>query len=265
VRPRGPEVRGAWFRLSDLLISALTGVAASVGLTVAGLWVALRFFGEKLFGHWLNERLQRQNQEHAVKLEKLKGEQNREIEKLRGDIGHLQDRGRRANEEEFSAFRAICDKLEDLFDATSRCVVLYVSAPNLDRMDDEALARFLAENDFTPGEKAALQNAGNRPAAFSRVMALRAVAQAHSAYDDFRAVLDRQSPFIPKTLVDQLRAAGALCPGAIAVRNAEARGRPPPGMTDDLEFLRKRDQVLNDIRDAVRERLQYEDRKTDDA
>ena len=96
-------------------------------------------------------------------------------------------------------------------------------------------------------------------------MALRAVAQAHSAYDDFRTVLDRQSIFIPKTLVDQLRAAGGLCPGAIAVRNAEARGRRPPGMTNDLEFLEKRDQVLNDIRDAVRERLQYEDRKTDDA
>ena len=244
-----------------LVLNAL----ASVGLTAVTLWVAGRFLGEKLFGHWLDGRLLRQKQAHEVELAKLKNEQDRQIELLHGDIGHLQDRGRRANEEEFSAFRAICDKLEDLFDATSRCVVLYVSAPNLDRMDDEALARFLAVNEFTPGEKAALQNAGNKPAAFSRVMALRAVAQAHSAYDDFRTVLDRQSPFIPKTLVDQLRAAGALCPGAIAVRNLEARGRPPAGMTSDLDFLEKRDQVLNDIRDAVRERLQYEDRKTGDA
>ena len=237
---------------------------ASVGLTAVALWAAGRFLGEKLFGHWLDGRLQRQKEAYEIELAGLKSEQDRQIELLRGDIGHLQDRGRRANEEEFSAFRAICDKLEDLFDATSRCVVLYVSAPNLDRMDDEALTRFLAENDFTPGEKAALQNADNKPAAFSRVMALRAVAQAHSAYDDFRTVLDRHSPFIPKTLVDQLRAAGALCPGAIAVRNLEARGRPPAGMTSDLDFLEKRDQVLNDIRDAVRERLQYEDRKTDD-
>jgi hypothetical protein len=249
----------------NLLLHAFASALTSVGLTAVALWTAGRFLGEKLFGHWLEGKLQRQKEAHEVELAKLKSEQERQIALLRGDIGHLQDRGRRANEEEFSAFRAICDKLEDLFDATSRCVVLYVSAPNLDRMDDEALARLLAENDFTPGEKAALQNADNKPAAFSRVMALRAVAQAHSAYDDFRAVLDRQSPFIPKTLVDQLRAAGALCPAAIAVRNAEARGRPPPGMTNDLDFLEKRDQVLNDIRDAVRERLQYEDRKTDDA
>jgi hypothetical protein len=220
--------------LKDLLLNAFV----SVGLMAVALWAAGRFLGEKLFGHWLEGKLQRQKEAHEVELAKLKSEQDRQIETLRGDIGHLQDRGRRANEEEFSAFRAICDKLENLSDATSRCVVLYVSAPNLDRMDDEALARFLAENDFTPGEKAALQNAKDKPAAFSRVMALRAVAP-HSAYDDFRAVLDRQSPFIPKTLVDQLRAAGALCPGAIAVRNADARGRPPPGMTNDLDFLEK--------------------------
>ena len=132
-------------------------------------------------------------------------------------------------------------------------------------MDDEALTRFLAENEFTPGETAAVRNAKDKPAAFSGVMAFRSIAQAQSAFDDFRTALDRQSIFIPKSLVDQLRAAGALCPGAIAARNAEARGRPPPGMTDDLEFLQKRTQVLNEVRDAVRERLQYEDRKTDDA
>ena len=106
-------------------MSAPSLASPPVGLTVAGLGVALRLFGEKLFGHWLNERLQRQNQEHAVKLEKLKDEQNqREIEKLRGDIGHLQDRGRRANEEGFSAFAersAINWRTSSI--ATSRCVV----------------------------------------------------------------------------------------------------------------------------------------------
>jgi hypothetical protein len=258
--------------LIDLLISALV----SVGLTGATLWAAGRFLGEKLFGHWLEGRLQRQKEVHEVELEKLKGaqnealekiknEQNRQIEKLRGDISHLQDRGRRANEQEFAALGTIYDKLEDLFDATNRCVSVYVSAPNLDRMDDEALMRFLEENKFTPGEKAALQNAKDRPATFSQVMALRSVAQAQGAYDDFRTALDRQSIFIPKTLVDQFLAAGGLCPGAIAVRNADARGRRPQGMKDELVFLQKRSQVLNEIRDAVRERLQYEGRKTDDA
>jgi hypothetical protein len=249
----------------NLLLHAFASAVASVGLTAVALWAAGRFLGEKLFGHWLEGRLQRQKEAHEVELAKLKSEQDRQIELLRGDIGHLQDRGRRANEQEFSVLGAIYDKLEDLFDLTSRCVSVYVSAPALDRMDDEALAKLLEANNFTPGETAAVRNAKDKPASFSRVMTFRSVAQAQAAYDGFRTALDRQSIFIPKSLVDQLRAAGALCPGAIAARNADAEGRRGHSTIADLEFLDKRNQVLNDIRDAVRERLQYEDRKTDDA
>jgi hypothetical protein len=93
-------------------------------------------------------------------------------------------------------------------------------------------------------------------------MTFRSIAQAQTAYDDFRTVLDRQSIFIPKSLADRLYAAGDLCPGAIAVRRADAEDRRPHDMMNDLEFLEKRERVLNEIRDAVRERLQYEDRKT---
>ena len=234
----------------------------SVGLTTAVLLAAGRFLGERLFGHWLEGRLQSQKEGHEVRLAELKSEQDRQIEKLRGDIGHLQDRGRRANEREFSALGAIYDKLEDLFDATNLCVSVYVSEPALDRISDAALAGLLEANEFTPGERAAVRNAKDKPAAVSRVMALRSVAQAQSAYDDFRTVLDRQSMFIPKPLEDRLRAAGDLCPGAIAVRSADAQGRRPQGAMGDLEFLQKRTRVLNEVRDAVRERLQYDDGET---
>jgi hypothetical protein len=243
--------------LKDLLINAFI----SVGLTTTVLLAAGRFLGERLFGHWLDGRLQSQKEAHEVRLAELKSEQDRQIEKLRGDIGHLQDRGRRANEGEFSALSAIYGKLEDLFEATNRCVGLCLPVPNWDRMDDAALARFLEANEFTPGEKAALQSAKDKQAAFSRVMAYRSIAQAQAAYDGFRTVLDRQSIFIPKSLADRLNAAGDLCPGAIAVRLAETEGRRPHNMMDDLVFREKRNGVLNEIRDAVRERLQYEDRK----
>ena len=93
-------------------------------------------------------------------------------------------------------------------------------------MDDEALGRLFEANQFTPGERAAVQNARDKQAAFSQIMTYRSVAQAQAAYDDFRTVLDRQGMFIPKPLTDRLRAAGELCPGAIALRNAEAQGRP---------------------------------------
>jgi hypothetical protein len=67
--------------LKDLLITAFT----SLGVTLAGLWVAGRFLGERLFGHWLDGRLQRQKEAHELRLAELKSEQDRQIETLRAD------------------------------------------------------------------------------------------------------------------------------------------------------------------------------------
>jgi hypothetical protein len=159
------------------------------------------------------------------------------------DIGLLQDRGRRANEREFSALAETYDNLEDLFDATNQCVNLYVSAPNLGRMDDEALTRFLDENEFPPGEKATLQNAKDKPTAFTRVMTFRAIALPQTAYDG--TLLDRQSIFVPTSLADRLRAVGDLCPKGshLSMRNlrgsAQAKQKRPPeagGLSRDFRF-----------------------------
>jgi hypothetical protein len=40
----------------------------------------------------------------------LKSEQDRQIEKLRADIGHLQDRGKHSNEREYAALSGIWEK-----------------------------------------------------------------------------------------------------------------------------------------------------------
>jgi hypothetical protein len=48
----------------------------------------------------------------------LKSEQDRQIEKLRGDIGHLQDRGKHSNEREYTALTGIWEKYADLHAAT---------------------------------------------------------------------------------------------------------------------------------------------------
>ena len=54
--------------------------------------------------------MQSQKQAHAVELTKLKSEQDRQIELLRADIGHLQDRGKLSNEREYAALTEIWEK-----------------------------------------------------------------------------------------------------------------------------------------------------------
>ena len=104
--------------MEHILVSALTSVLASTAVLLA----AGRFLGERLFGHWLEGRLQSQKEAHEVRLAELKSEQDRQIEKLRGDIGHLQDRGKHSNEREYAALTGIWEKYADLHAATDNYV-----------------------------------------------------------------------------------------------------------------------------------------------
>ena len=242
----------------DLTASAVAGAVASLGLTTAALWAAGRFFGEKLFGHWLEERLQSQKQAHAVELTKLKSEQDRQIELLRADIGHLQDRGKLSNEREYAALTEIWEKFSDLHTATINCVMRFLQFPDLQQMNDDEVAKFLERNEFTEDEHAAVRNAASRNHGFSRVMHVRLIARARSASFDFRARFDKQNIFIPKSLADSLYEAADQCWRAIVQRDAEESGLRSPDMKDDVEFVQKGPGTLRRLNDTVRERLHRE-------
>jgi hypothetical protein len=238
--------------LKDLFLGAL----ASVGLTAATLLVAGRFLGEKLFGHWLDGRLQRQKEAHEVDLAKLKSEQDRQIELLRADIGHLRDREKHSSE--YAALTEIWDKFTDLHTATNNCLASFTQFPDLERMDDDQIATFLDKNDLTEAESAAVQNAANKNDGFSRVINARLIAAARRAYLEFRARFDKQNIFIPEPLADSLYEAADHCWRTIALRDAQAQGRRPLGMTDDLDFLKQGPTTLAMLNAAVRDRLHRE-------
>ena len=118
--------------MEHILVSALTSVLASTAVLLA----AGRFLGERLFGHWLEGRLQSQKEAHEVRLAELKSEQDRQIEKLRGDIGHLQDRGKHSNEREYAALTGIWEKYADLYHAARFAISGSFQYPDLERMTD---------------------------------------------------------------------------------------------------------------------------------
>ena len=238
----------------DLLISAF----ASVGVTVAGLWVAGRFLSEKLFGHWLDGRLQRQKEAHDLRLAELKSEQDRQIELLRGDIGHLQDRGKHSNEHEYAALTEIWEKFWTFTRPRTTASLDFVQFPDLERLDDDRIAKFLDKNDFTEGECAFVRKAEDKNRGFFACINVRSIAQARRAYFDFKARFDKQNIFIPKSLADSLYEAADQCLRAIVLRDAEAQRRKPLDMKDDLDFMKNGPETLRRLNDAVRARLHRE-------
>jgi hypothetical protein len=132
--------------LKDLLINAFV----SVGLTTAVLLAAGRFLGERLFGHWLDGRLQGQKEAHELRLAELKNEQDRQIETLRADIGHLQDRGKHSNEREYAALSGIWEKFTMFHEAAGNYVRGLGPEASAQRAWVEFQALFDTQNIFIP-------------------------------------------------------------------------------------------------------------------
>ena len=256
----------------DLTPSVVVAAITSLGLTGAALWAAGQFLGEKLFGHWLEGRLQRQKEAHELKLEEFKGAQNKELEKakgaqneqieeLRGDIGHLQDRGKHSNEREYAALTEIWEKFVDMYHATRVAISGSFQYPDLERMSESALALFLETvvGPFTKEQRAIFATAENKDDKFLRFINTNNIIKAQHTYYDFRLLIDKRGIFIPKPLKEQFEQAAELCSAAIGQRSAEQNGRRLP-RNDDLEFLDNGPSAFEALKDAVREQLLYGDR-----
>lgn len=66
--------------MSPMIQYLLYNVVVPAGSVLAILVAVLRFFGEKIFGHLLDQRLQKEKERHEVALTKLKHEQDAQIE-----------------------------------------------------------------------------------------------------------------------------------------------------------------------------------------
>jgi hypothetical protein len=79
------------------VIAFIVQIIASSALAIAGfICVSFTKLGERFLNHRLEKRIG-----------ELKHAHDRDIESLRADLAHLQDRGRRANELEFDALTKI--------------------------------------------------------------------------------------------------------------------------------------------------------------
>jgi FMN-dependent NADH-azoreductase len=128
----------------------LLDFAIPAGSVLVILLAVLRFFGEKIFGHVLDQRLQKEKEGHEVALTTLKHEQDAQIEDLRAKkIGHLTDQGKHSNEREYADLSTIWQKLVDLHHATRVCVIAPMLYPPLNSMVKADLTEFIDTTELT--------------------------------------------------------------------------------------------------------------------
>jgi hypothetical protein len=239
-----------WAEIRHIAVNVFVSVVSALG----ALGATYRLFGEKLFGHFLDRRLQQLKHEHDIEIEQLKHNQNQVIENIRADIAHLSDRGKHSNEREYIALSAIWEKFVALYYATNVCVVSFVQYPDFNQMADDEIGEFLDSTELSKEQRAAVLKATDKGRSFSHITIRRYIAQAQSEFYEMSLLLNKLGIFIPKNIKDNFESVAKFCSSVIAQRYTE-HGYGRTGLTHDQEFLAKGQPMLEALKDLVRERL----------
>jgi len=129
-------------------------------------------FGDKLIAFQFDKRL-------GV----VKDAQNHEIEKLREQLSHLGDRGKRSNEMEFAAIKLVWDGFVEAYLATATCAMSFVEYPDFLRMSDARKgSRYFVQRTIRRRERSPSISRGPEPGVRSNLDVANDIARrAHAA------------------------------------------------------------------------------------
>ncbi|WP_315734228.1 hypothetical protein [Bradyrhizobium sp. SZCCHNR1093] len=233
--------------------------------TLAALLAAASFitllptkFGERYLGFHFDRKLAELKDGHA-----------QEIEKLREQLAHLGDRGKRSNEMEFAAIKLVWEGFVEAYLATTTCALGHVEPPDFARMSEAETEAFISESDFPDREKDRLRRAIDKHTEYVAIVNWRQITRAGREQHQARLLLRKQRIFMPKELSDQfMEAINKL--GAVFVQRK--MGSQRLGSTDGFggpipEFLNSHDEMFERLamlsnsrlfRDEILPNLQFQ-------
>jgi hypothetical protein len=220
-------------------------IVAGLGGFVGAALLLPTKLGEAIFSYRLGKAL-----------EGFKAAQNRELERLKEQLSHVGDRGKRSNEKEYDALSETWNQFVDVLSLTERAIAQYVEFPDLDRLPEADAKRFLDSSDLSEQQREDVLRATDKKSAYSGLVRWVAIAKAHNQIFEFRASLKKRSIFIPESLVSQFEEAVELCSKAAVTEMMRFRN-PSSSIGHDasLTFFGKREEIFTSLRDLTRERL----------
>lgn len=205
--------------------------------------VRLTGVGERFLNHHLEK-----------KVADLKHTHDRDIEGLRSDLAHLQDRGRRANELEFEAVTKVWHCFVDAWLKTQQAIIEFMSFPDLDELSESDLTTFLDSTELSKPQREQLQNAKDKKEMYSKIIRLRNINKAGAAIYEGRQVLRTNGIFISASVANSFKDAFDKLSAAHVERSMEFRlGRNAGGYQKSLEVLDTRgEEMLSTLETLVR-------------
>jgi hypothetical protein len=120
-------------------------IVAGLGGFIGAALLLPTKLGEALFSYRLGKAL-----------EGFKADQSRELERLKEQLNHVGDRGRRSNEMEFSAIETVWREFVKAWLSTNTCIGSMTSIPNFSAMSEDEIKSFTASSGLNEREQKSL-------------------------------------------------------------------------------------------------------------
>jgi hypothetical protein len=136
-------------------------------------------------------------------LEGFKAEQNRELERLKEQLTHVGDRGKRSNEMEFSSIKLVWDAFIKAWLSTNTCAAMSMTVPRFERMSEEEVKSFAVSSKLSEVSQKTLLAATDRTKEYVNIVSWRLVIEAEADIFQARLILREQRIFMPAELTQQ--------------------------------------------------------------
>jgi hypothetical protein len=234
--------------------SWLLQTATAAGTVALAFFIALPSkWGEKHLGFQFD-----------AKLERLKDGQNQEIEKLKEQLAHIGDRGKRSNEMEFAAIRIVWEGFVEAYLSTATCAFASVEYPDFLRMGEEEKEAVISGSNLLDDEKDRMRKAKDPNREFVAIVNWQQIARAGREQHELRLLIRKQRIFMPKRLSDQFMDAVKKLTSVYVHRKIsfEHKGGLDPFGGPVLDFISNHEVMFDELCAAANERL-FRDEKKD--
>jgi hypothetical protein len=135
--------------------------------------------------------------------EAFKAEQSGELERLKEQLNHVGDRGRRSNEMEFAAIETVWRVFVKAWLSTNTCVGSMTTIPRFDRMSDDETKTFLSGAGLNEDEQTSILQARDKTTQYVSILDWRRITEAGKDIYHARLTLREQRIFMPAGLTKQ--------------------------------------------------------------
>ena len=224
----------SWGDIASWLLQ--TAVATAAAATAFAVLLPTKF-GEKYLGFHFDR-----------KLADLKDQQNHEIERLKEQLAHFGDRGKRSNEMEFAAIKQVWESFVEAYLATTTCAIAFIQHPDFRRMSDADKEAFISECDFSEREKDRLRKAEDQNKECTAIITWQQIARARREQLAARLLLRKQRIFMPKELSDQFMQAISKLTAVSVQREIGSQNPGTDGFGGPIpDFLNSHEQMFEQL------------------